>query len=106
MVLVLFERGYAATFVRPYLLFRHVITMAHRNDPSFLPLGTDGSEATESDAAKLPPSLQQYALNLYRDAWQDYRAVGCPYGRTDDAMLVWYSLYGIGDGPALVSGKN
>lgn len=85
--------------------------MAHRNDQSFLPLGTDESEAAESEAAeseaaKLPPSLQQYALNLYRDAWQDYRAVGCPYGKTDDAMLVWYSLYGSGDGPALVSGKN
>ncbi len=83
-------------------MFRHVSnTMADRNDQSFLPLGTD-----ESEAAELPHSLQQYALTLYREAWKDYRAVGCPYGETDDAMLVWYSLYGSGDGPALASGKN
>ncbi|MFB6248003.1 MAG: hypothetical protein ABEL97_05480 [Salinibacter sp.] len=70
-------------------------------DQSLLPLGT-----APSDASDLPPSLQRHALTLYREAWTDYRAVGCPYGETDDAMLVWYSLYGRGDGPALVSGKN
>ena len=75
--------------------------MAYRNEQSFLPLGTD-----KSGPADLPPELQQYALTLYREAWADYRAVGCPYGETDDAMLVWYSLYGTGDGPALVSGRN
>jgi hypothetical protein len=75
--------------------------MANRNEQSFLPLG-----AEQTGPAELPPSLQQYALTLYREAWTDYRAVGCPYGETDDAMLVWYSLYGTGDGPALVSGRN
>ena len=75
--------------------------MAYRNEQSFLPLGTD-----ESSPADLPPALQQYALTLYQEAWEDYRAVGCPYGETDDAMLVWYSLYGTGDGPPLVSGRN
>ena len=84
---------------------RFVITpsnpMPDRNEQCFLPI-----DPNESEPAGLPPSLQQYALTLYREAWEDYRAVGCPYGETDDAMLVWYSLYGTGDGPALVSGKN
>ena len=77
------------------------IPMPDCTDQSLLPIGTN-----EPDSDDLHPVMQKYALHLYREAWEDYRAVGCPYGESDDALLVWYSLHGTGDGPALVSGRN
>lgn len=45
-------------------------------------------------------------MKLYRQAWEAYREVDCPYGETDEAMLVWYSLYGQDDTPSPTVGKN
>jgi hypothetical protein len=75
--------------------------MPDAHDHSLLPIGT-----AESPTSSLSPALQACAVSLYRQAWRDYRAVGCPYGRTDEAMLVWYSLHGGEDAPSLVTGKN
>lgn len=71
------------------------------NDSPLLPLGSDASTS-----ADLSPAMQQCALNLYRQAWEAYRTVGCPYGDTDKAMLVWYVLHGDSPGPDLVTGRN
>lgn len=70
------------------------------NEP-LLPVGTSESPSTD-----LPPSLELRALQLYHQAWRDYRQVGCPYGETDEAMLVWYSLPGPAEERELISGKN
>lgn len=75
--------------------------MSDRHDLSLLPLGPDAPESTD-----LSPAMQACARSLYRQAWRDYREVGCPYGRTDEAMLVWYSLHGDSPGASLVTGKN
>ncbi len=75
--------------------------MPDRDDLSLLPFGVD-----HTDAPALSPAMQQCALNLYRQAWEKYREVGCPYGSTDEAMLVWYVLHGNAPGPDLVTGKN
>ena len=66
-----------------------------------LPLGTNSSPD-----ADLPPALRRCARNLYQQAWKKYRDVGCPYGETDEAMLVWYSLHNQSRDPSLISGKN
>jgi len=74
--------------------------MADSHDSSFLPFGNqDGS-------MDLSPTLQQCARTLYRQAWDKYRAVGAPYGETDEAMLVWYSFQKGPGRPALPFGKN
>jgi len=75
--------------------------MDDRNDLSLLPLGPDYTDDTT-----LSPAMQQCARTLYRQAWRDYREVGCPYGETDEAMFVWYSLHGTDTGPSHVTGKN
>jgi hypothetical protein len=75
--------------------------MSDRNAFSLLPIGADDPEGP-----KLSPAMQQCALNLYRQAWEDYRKIDCPYGETDEAMLVWYVLHGDSPGPDLVTGRN
>jgi hypothetical protein len=69
--------------------------MSDCTDRSMLPIGANAPETDE-----LSPLMQRYAFHLYREAWEDYRAAGCPYGENDDAMLVWYSLHGAGPSPA------
>jgi hypothetical protein len=75
--------------------------MDDRHDSSFLPLGPE-----HADDVDLSPAMQRCARTLYRQAWRDYRKVGCPYGHTDEAMFVWYSLHDTSPGPSLVTGKN
>jgi hypothetical protein len=75
--------------------------MSDSSDTPLLPLDSDAVDPSE-----LSPAMQQCALNLYRQAWTAYRQIGCPYGESDQAMFVWYALYGESDGPDLVSGKN
>ena len=77
--------------------------MSHCSDRSMLPLGTN---APDTDTDDLSPLMQRYAFRLYEEAWEDYRAAGCPYGESDDAMLVWYSLHGAGSAPSHVTSKN
>ena len=50
------------------------------------------TSAASSDSSKLSPELRRTGLRLYRQAWDAYRKAGCPYGETDEAMLVWYSF--------------
>jgi len=75
--------------------------MPNRDRLSLLPLGTEAA-----DSAELSPAMQACARTLYQQAWREYRAVGCPYGRTDEAMLVWYSLDGDAPGSSPLTGKN
>lgn len=75
--------------------------MARFTDHSLLPVGRSQSPSTD-----LCPTMQLRALQLYHQAWRDYRQVGCPYGETDEAMFVWYSLPGATEEPELISGKN
>jgi len=75
--------------------------MPDPTDRSMLPFGTNAPETDE-----LSPLMKRYAFHLYEVAWEDYRDAGCPYGKTDDAMLVWYSLHGAGDGPSHPTTKN
>lgn len=44
--------------------------------------------------AELPPVLQRYVLMLYHRVWAAYRKVGCPFGATDKAMLLWFEFRG------------
>jgi hypothetical protein len=75
--------------------------MPNRHNRSLLPFGPEAPNASD-----LSPAMQQCALNLYRQAWEAYQDVGCPYGETDKAMLVWYVLHSDSPGPNLVTGKN
>jgi hypothetical protein len=77
--------------------------MRNSHDPSLLPFG-DPSDSP--DSADLSSAMQQCAMNLYRQAWAAYSKVGCPYGKTDEAMLVWYSFQGTEECPVLYSGRN
>ncbi len=58
------------------------------------------------DASELSPAMRQCARSLYQQAWAEYRNAGSPYGETDEAMLVWYTLHSRSSGPSLVTGKN
>ncbi len=57
-------------------------------DDSLLPFGSEAS----SSSAELSPELRETGLRIYRQAWDAYREAGCPYGASDEAMLVWYSF--------------
>ena len=61
--------------------------MTNLNNHSFLPLGPYWSPPSPN-----PKSMPGYAIDLYFQAWEEYRNAGSPYGTTDEAMLVWYSL--------------
>jgi hypothetical protein len=74
--------------------------MDHRYDPSLLPFGRP------SESTALSPALEQCAMNLYRQAWQAYRTVDCPYGESDRALLVWYTFQDAPEHPSLLSGRN
>ncbi len=74
--------------------------MSNRDALSFLPIGPKANGISE-----LPPGLQDCARSLYRQAWRDYRQAGCPYGETDEAMLIWYSLSG-DDRFSPITGRN
>lgn len=42
--------------------------------------------------AALSPQLRAFGLRLYAEARQAYDAAGCPFGPTDEAMLVWFTF--------------
>ncbi|PEN13724.1 hypothetical protein CRI94_06515 [Longibacter salinarum] len=54
----------------------------------------------------LSPEMREYAMKIYREAWDAYKGANCPYGETDEAMLVWYSFRRTSDGENVVVGKN
>lgn len=33
---------------------------------------------------------RQIVASFYRTARRDYLRAGCPFGKTDDAMLIWF----------------
>lgn len=74
--------------------------MDDRHDSSLLPFGP------QSDGSELSPAMQPHALRIYRQAWTAYRENGCPYGPTDRAMLVWYTLRPSSDIHRPITGKN
>jgi hypothetical protein len=47
----------------------------------------------DADAdADLPPELRHYVIKLYREAWTAYIIAGCPFGHSDDSMLIWFEF--------------
>jgi hypothetical protein len=46
----------------------------------------------DTSDARLSPEVRRTGLRLYRQAWDAYRTAGCPFGETDEAMLVWYTF--------------
>lgn len=40
----------------------------------------------------LPPELQRYLEALYLRAWTAYAEAGCPFGTSEDAMLIWFEF--------------
>lgn len=68
---------------------------------SLLPIGRGTPESTT-----LAPIVRLRALQLYQQAWEAYRQVGCPYGETDDAMLVWYTLSNNAGRSSRLTSKN
>ncbi|HHP7239919.1 hypothetical protein [Longibacter sp.] len=67
-----------------------------------LPFGS----ARPSQDETLSPEMREYALQIYREAWDAYKAAECPYGETDEAMLVWYSFRHGPDGDRMSVGRN
>jgi len=74
--------------------------MTDGHDFPLLPFGA------QTDSSDLSTTMKECAMDLYRQAWADYRQVGCPYGETDEAMLVWFSFQNESETPILWSGKN
>jgi hypothetical protein len=68
---------------------------------SLLPFGPHSPSSSE-----LSPELRRTALRLYRQAWDAYCKAGCPYGETDEAMLVWYSFQQDGAKAPYPVGRN
>lgn len=75
--------------------------MAPLDDESFLPFGPRTSESSNPT-----PTLHLRALQLYHQAWKAYGRAGCPYGETDEAMLVWYSLPASDPQETFLTGRN
>ena len=71
-------------------------------NPTLLPFGS----ARPSDDEKLSPEMREYALKIYREAWEAYKDANCPYGETDEAMLVWYSFRTSTADEAVAIGRN
>lgn len=44
------------------------------------------------DGYAVPPELQAYLEQLYTEAWRAYEQAGCPFGPTDEAMLIWFEF--------------
>lgn len=63
-------------------------------------------DPSRSSNEELPPFLRSMAQKLYDQAWAAYEEVGCPYGETDEAMRVWYTLFGQREGPPPTVGRN
>jgi len=45
-------------------------------------------------------------MQLYREAWDAYKEANCPYGESDEAMLVWYSFRTEKEGSTVTMGRN
>lgn len=75
-----------------------------------MPSFTDGSRhpigPPEGPSRDLSPLMELRTLQLYHQAWRDDRNIGCPYGKTDEAMRVWFSPPDPDDNGELLSGKN
>lgn len=50
------------------------------------PFGLDIPDAT------MPPELRRYLEQLYLHAWSAYAEAGCPFGKDDDGMLIWFEF--------------
>ncbi len=60
---------------------------------SFLPFGSVAdSDPEESLDEDLPPDLRRAGRYAYRRGWEEYREADCPFGPTDQAMLIWFSF--------------
>lgn len=75
--------------------------MSAFDDQSLLPIGPRITESRTPD-----PTIHLRALQLYHQAWKVYRRAGCPYGETDEAMHIWYSLRDSERGTAFLTSKN
>jgi hypothetical protein len=75
--------------------------------PRELLFPTESAAAGDAEpSSSLPPDLRDTGLQLYRQAWDAYREAGCPYGESDEAMLVWYSFQEENTGGANRVGRN
>ncbi len=54
----------------------------------------------------LPGVLHTYGRRLYCEAWTAYAEAGCPFGETDEAMLVWFTFHPEAGGLSLPMGRN
>lgn len=85
----------------PFVVLTNVAPMSALN-PRLLPFGS----ARPSHDEKLSPEMQQYAMKLYREAWDAYQKANCPYGESDEAMLVWYSFRTEKEESTVTMGRN
>lgn len=49
----------------------------------------------DENSRRRPPrtstaQTRQLVASFYRTARRDYLKAGCPFGKTDDAMLIWF----------------
>ena len=75
--------------------------MHDSTDHSLLPIGS-----APTDDAELSPAMRKFAHQLYRQARRAYDKAGRPYGDSDEAMMVWYTLHGQEPDSSFVTGRN
>lgn len=85
----------------PYFFCKQNSKMESNPDFPLLPLGK-----AETTPSEISPGLRPCAHQLYSQAWEKYRTAGCPFGETEDAMLIWYCLSPRSSEARLVTGKN
>lgn len=85
----------------PFVVSTNLAHMSGLNR-KLLPFGS----ARPSTEEQLSPEMQQYAMKLYREAWDAYKEANCPYGESDEAMLVWYSFRTEKEGSSVAMGRN
>jgi hypothetical protein len=54
----------------------------------------------------MSPELWQFGLQLYKKAWGEYLEAGCPFGESDEALLVWYTFNRPEAGGRITVGRN
>ncbi len=46
----------------------------------------------QAEEDEMPPELWRIAVRQYHKAWDLYVEAGCPFGETDEGMLIWFEF--------------
>lgn len=62
--------------------------------------------ASSNPEDNIPDEVWDYGMKVYTRAWEEYLEAGCPFGETDEAMLVWFSFNDPECNTVLTFGRN